>query len=347
MIEPQRREVAPPPGVDRLDDRTLAPLLPRRDARGHKGSFGTLVAVAGSLDYLGAALLVSLAAARAGTGLVCLAIPASLQPLVAGRVMETITLGLPERSADEVDPSGAVDAIAGRAHDALLVGSGMRAGPSTVELVMALIAGGAAGRSSGAADDAPGTALPPGVLDAEALNSLAATPGWHDVARRPLVLTPHPGEFARLERGLHGATAEPLPDDDVVRAERARALAAATGQIVVLKGAHTVVAAPDGRASQSGWENPALATAGTGDVLAGTIGAFLAQGVDPYDAARLGVHLHGAAGDAVSQRVGEAGLLASDLPSEIAYARRRLAGMAQRATTGARIGFGSRSAADA
>jgi NAD(P)H-hydrate epimerase len=330
VTQRERREDAPPRGVEAIDDRIVAPLLPIRDAHGHKGSFGTLLAVAGSLDYLGAGLLVALAGARAGAGLICLAVPRSLQPLVAGRVLEAITLGLPERSPGEVEPAAAMAAIAGREHDALVIGSGLRPGEATIELVLRLL--------RGPTDDDPAT-LAPAVVDAEALNSLAASPDWAGSCRRRCVLTPHPGEFRRLEQGRSGERVEPLPDDDATRAARARSLAEETGQVVVLKGARTVVADPDGRVARSPWENPALATAGTGDVLAGTIGGFLAQGVAPFDAARLGVHLHGAAGDAVRQRTGDAGLLASELPAEVAFARRRLAVIREGAERATRFGF--------
>lgn len=333
MTARERRDVPLPPGVDRIDDRVVAPLLPPRDVRGHKGTFGTLLAVAGSLDYLGAGLLVTLAGVRSGAGMVCLAVARSLQPLVAGRVMEAVTLGLPERSPGEVDPDAAMTAITERAHDALVIGPGLQASDGTASLVLQLLAW------PGAETVAT---LPAAVVDAEALNTLATSPGWAPSIRRACVLTPHPGEFERLERGLYGGVVEPLPDEDATRAKRARSFAEETGQVVVLKGARTVVAAPDGRVAQSAWENPALATAGTGDVLAGTIGAFLAQGAAPFDAARLGVHLHGAAGDALRQRTGDAGLLASDLPAEIAFARRRLAGIRERGATGAKIGFASR-----
>ena len=109
----------------------------------------------------------------------------------------------------------------------------------------------------------------------------------------------------------------------------------------MLKGARTVVAAPDGRAARAPFENPALASGGTGDVLAGTIGALLAQGLTPYDAARLGVYLHGAAGDVVRDRLGDSGLQAGDLPVEIAFARKRLAASAQRRARPAKLGFGA------
>ena len=310
---------APPEGVERLDEERATALVPRRDPRGHKGSFGTLVAVCGSLDYAGAALLASLAALRAGAGLVCLAVPASLQPLFAGRVMEATTMGLPETAPGEIEVVAAAALVGERAPDALLIGSGLRAGAATRDLVERLV----------------GTEGPPAVLDAEALNSLAGTPAWWSAAGRDAVLTPHPGEFARLD-------GTPVGDEDATRAERAATAAARWGRIVVLKGAHTVVAAPDGRAAMAGFENPALSTGGTGDVLAGTIASLLAQGCAPFEAACLGVYLHGVAGEHVRERIGDSGLLASDLPFEIARVRRHLANLRHRASPERRLGFAPR-----
>ena len=151
---------------------------------------------------------------------------------------------------------------------------------------------------------------------------------WWAGERRPAVLTPHAGEFARLRAGSGVDPAEDgdLIDDDDARVAAARDGAAAWQQVVVLKGARTVIAAPDGEVAVAPFENPALATGGTGDVLAGTIGALLAQGLTPFAAARLGVYLHGSAGDIVRERFGDAGLLASDLPDALAISRRRLAG---------------------
>ena len=167
---------------------------------------------------------------------------------------------------------------------------------------------------------------------------------WWDGDRRPAVLTPHAGEFARLRAG---SGHEPDDDgdlvgDDAARAAAARDAATAWRQVVVLKGARTVIAAPDGAVAVAPFENPALATGGTGDVLAGAIGSLLAQGLEPFAAARLGVYLHGLAGDAVRERIGDAGLLASDLPDPIAIARKRLAAIAERRAAGGRLGFGAR-----
>ena len=130
--------------------------------------------------------------------------------------------------------------------------------------------------------------------------------------------------------------------DDDARLAAARDAATTWGSVVVLKGARTIIAAPDGSAAIAPFENPALATGGTGDVLAGAIGSLLAQGLAPFDAARLGVYLHGLAGDAVRERLGDAGLLASDLPDGIAIARKRLAAIAERKGAAKRLGFAAR-----
>jgi len=181
----------------------------------------------------------------------------------------------------------------------------------------------------------------PAVLDAEALRSMATLDDWWIGMKRTGVLTPHAGEFARLRAGSGDEPAEDgdLITDDPARERAARAAAATWGQVVVLKGARTVIAAPDGRACVAPFENPALASGGTGDVLSGTIGALLAQGLTPYHAARVGVYLHGLAGEAVRERTGDAGLLASDLPDEIARARKRLADQAAKERSGFRLGF--------
>ena len=295
-------------GTTVLDDIVVAMLLPPRDPRGHKGTNGTLLAICGSLDYAGAALLVGVAAARAGAGLVCLAVPASLQMLFAGRVPELVTIGLPERDPGVVDPVESLRVIASRHPTAVVAGSGLRASPAVIELVSLLVA-------EGSLDDGV-----PLVCDAEALNSLALSPGWWQRVARPCVLTPHPGEFRRLRPSVDGD----LSSDDELRGRAAAAAAREWRSTVVLKGARTVIATPDGRLAQVPFENAALATAGTGDVLAGTIGGLLAQGLEPWAAASAGAYLHGVAAERISERLGDAGLLASDLPWEIALARRRL-----------------------
>jgi hydroxyethylthiazole kinase-like uncharacterized protein yjeF len=317
-------------GLERLDDDVAATLVPERPARGHKGTFGKLLVIAGSLDYAGAALLVCRAAGRAGAGLVTLAVPESLQPLFAAKVVEATTMALPEDDVEEVDPEPALARILDHEHDAMVLGPGLRPGLATTELVRALIA---VPEETGAS---------PVLLDAEALRSLASVDGWWSGVARRCVLTPHPGEFARLRAGSgHDPASDgDISGDDVARVAAALNAAAEWGQVVILKGARTVVAAPDGRVAAAPFENPALASGGTGDVLAGTVGALLAQGLDPYAAARLGVYLHGMAGEAIRERLGDAGLLASDLPDQVALARKRLVAIAERSRAGGRLGFG-------
>jgi NAD(P)H-hydrate epimerase len=265
-------------------------------------------------------------------GLVTLAVPESLQPLFAAKVIEATTMGLPEDDVEEVDPEPALAKILDHEHDALVVGPGLRPSLALAELLRLLLTVPEEGSRG------------PVVLDAEALRTLASADGWWDRVTRPCVLTPHAGEFARLRAGSGHVPADDgdLTDDDDARAAAASAAAAEWRQVVVLKGARTVIAAPDGSIAIAPFENAAMASGGTGDVLAGTIGALLAQGLAPFDGARLGVYLHGVAGEIVAERIGDAGLLASDLPDALPMGRKRLAQLAERQRGGRRLGFGAR-----
>jgi ADP-dependent NAD(P)H-hydrate dehydratase / NAD(P)H-hydrate epimerase len=321
-----------PAGTAVLDDESMARLLPERSKRGHKGTFGKLLVIAGSLDFAGAALLVCRASGRAGAGLVTLAVPESLQPLFASKVVEATTMALPEDDVEEVDPEPALAKILDNEHDALVIGPGLRpslAGADLLRLILTSLEEGV---------------NPPAVLDAEALRTLASVGEWWTGVTRPCVLTPHAGEFARLRSGSGHDPAEDgdLNADDGARVRAASAAAAEWGHVVVLKGANTVIAAPDGSTAMAPFENPAMATGGTGDVLAGTVGALLAQGLAPFDAARLGVYLHGQAGELVRERLGDAGLLAGDLPDAVPIVRKRLTSLAERLRSGRRLGFGAR-----
>jgi len=291
--------------VQIIDAAAATALLPRRDRDGHKGTFGTLVCICGSLDYAGAAILSGTAGMRAGAGLVCLAVPASLQPLFAGRVPELVTLGLPETAdsgaGTDIVAMNAGQALKTRAPDALVFGSGLKESDGYAELLAGLLV-----REG-----------PPIVVDGGGLNLLARAGEWWRDVKRPLVLTPHPGEFERLNGAAAGAS-------DEERQTAARAAAHRFSQVLVLKGARTVVAAPDGRLAASGVANAALATAGSGDVLAGAIGSLIAQGVEPFNAACLGVYLHAQAGERLSWRMGNAGILASDIAAELPATRHEL-----------------------
>ena len=248
-----------PAGAVLLDDESMAKLIPERAKRGHKGSFGKLLVIAGSLDYAGAALLVCRAAGRAGAGLVTLAVPESLQPLFAAKVVEATTMALPEDDVEEVDPEPALAKILDHEHDALVIGPGLRPSLATADLLRLLLTAPEEGTAG------------PVVLDAEALRTLASADGWWGGVTRPCVLTPHAGEFARLRAGSGHEPGDDgdLNEDDEARVRAAAAAAGEWKQVVVLKGARTVIAGPDGTVAVAPFENPAMASGGTGDVLAG------------------------------------------------------------------------------
>jgi hydroxyethylthiazole kinase-like uncharacterized protein yjeF len=287
-----------------ITQRWVADHLPPRPARAHKGDFGRILVVAGSIDYPGAALLTALGAMRAGAGVVRVAAAESVVARLAGSIPELTWMSLDEEAPGLIAPGGwrRVTADA-RNHDAAVVGPGLGRQPATQRRVRQFVA-----------------TLPiPAVVDADGLNALADAPRWWQGLRSTLVLTPHPGEFARLT----GVDA-PASDDDGARAEAATAAALRWDQVVVLKGANTVVAEPGGVPLRSEVASPALATAGSGDVLAGAIGAFLAAGIRPLEAAACGVAVHGAAGLLAAERIGRAGAMARDIASLLPVAIERL-----------------------
>jgi len=292
------------------DAELVRALLPRRPASAHKGTFGKALIVAGSSNYVGAACLAAQAACRAGAGLVTLAVPEAIHPMVASQVTEATYLVLPHDLGVLVPEALRVLEPHLGEYEALLVGPGIGRERPTAEFLAQLIAGRGGRRGIGfLPGDATGApargALPPLVVDADALNVLSGLEGWWEHLPAPAVLTPHPGEMARLT----GMRIEEIQRD---RMGVARDAARRWGQVVVLKGAHTVVS--DGaRLTIIPFANPALATAGTGDVLAGTIVALLAQGLAPYDAAVCGAYLHGLAAAFWPQRAARAGMVAGDL----------------------------------
>ena len=281
-------------GLELMTPEWAGASLPSRPADAHKGTFGAALVVAGSLSYVGAAYLAATAATRVGAGLVTIALPESLQAMVAAKATEPVYLPLPESSPGVAAP-GAASTVLGQMerHDAMLIGCGLGQAPETVELVESILC-------------SRGPELPPVVVDADGLNHLARNPEWWTKFTAPAVLTPHPGEMARLL----GARSAPKRAERIYRAIEA---AAAWNKITVLKGAHTVVAYPDGRAMLSPFVNPGLASAGTGDVLAGAVAGLLAQGLSLERAASLGVYLHGLAGQRVARELGAAGMVAGDL----------------------------------
>jgi len=264
LLEGVRLEVLDKPGVQAM--------LPKRRADSHKGSYGKALIVAGSPSFVGAAALAGGACARVGAGLVRLAIPQGIHTPLAAQLPEVVWTVLPDTLG-----AAAADALRGDlgGQDALLVGCGLGASAGSRALLEELL------------KIAP---LPPLVIDADGLNVLAMLPDWAGRIPKKTILTPHPREFARLA-GLDSA--------EQVQANRlglAQEKAAAWGAVVVLKGAYTVIAAPDGSTYVSPFASAKLATAGTGDVLAGVITGLLAQGLPPFYAAAAGVWLHGWAG---------------------------------------------------
>ena len=236
-----------------------------------------------------------------------LAVPQRLRPALAGQfpeatypaVTDTDTLGVATANL----LLGALDHTG-----ALLVGPGLGEAASFMSALL-----------DGLRSPAEGVAAPPLIVDADGLNLLAQLPDWPGRLPANTILTPHPGEMARL-------VGRPLPalrDED--RVELARDRAAAWGHVVLLKGAYTVIAAPDGRTTLLPFANPVLAVGGSGDVLGGIIVGLLAQGVAPYAAAVLGGYLHGAAGQLAADYWGDAGLLASELADWVSHVRRALA----------------------
>lgn len=278
--------------------------LPLRPAASHKGSFGRTLAIAGSLNYIGAAHLSATAAARVGSGLVTIATPAAIQAPIAAKSPEPTYLPLPETAPGVISPDAANAVLSETAAcDSLLIGCGMGQAEDTRRFIERILY-----------SEQP---LPPAVIDADGLNALAQTPRWWERFPQPAILTPHPGEMARL-------AAKPVPEVQSNRIGTALASSALWNKIVVLKGAYTVVAHPDGAAQLCPFANPGLASAGTGDVLAGCIAGLLSQGVPPQDAAPLGVYLHALAGERARRSLGDAGMLASDLLPELPRALKSL-----------------------
>jgi hydroxyethylthiazole kinase-like uncharacterized protein yjeF len=279
-------------------------VLPERPPQANKGTFGRVMVVGGSINYIGAAYLACSGAMRVGAGLVTLA--SGLQPIMASKATEVTYLPLPEIRPGIISPD-AVRLIFQELerYNVLLVGCGLGQSETAVKLVRAILI------------EEHKQLLPPLVLDADALNTLANVSDWWTKLSTDAILTPHPGEMSRLA----GMTIEEVQKD---REGTARNMAAKWRKIVVLKGAHTVIASPEGRVKISLAANPGLASAGTGDVLSGAIAGLVAQGLSLFDAAACGVCLHAEAGEAVRARLGDAGMIATDLLPELPRVIKRI-----------------------
>lgn len=281
-------------------------LLPERPPGAHKGTFGSALVVAGSPQYVGAAALSCSGALRVGIGIVTLACARSVYPMLASKLTETTFEPLDDKegllSAEE---AYSVRRALSRGYEALLVGPGLSQGGYVVAFMRALL------------PMITGEDVKAVVIDADGLNNIAKVERWWEVLDVPAIITPHPGELSRLS-GLEVAEIQRH------RLAAARKCAAEWGLTVVLKGANTVVAAPDGRARLSPFANPGLASGGTGDVLAGAITGLIAQGIEPFEAASLGVYLHGLGGELVRRELGDAGMLAGDVAAALPRAIKEL-----------------------
>ena len=270
--------------------------LPRRDPEGHKGTFGKVLCVCGSVGYTGAPIFAGRGAVRTGSGLVFLAVPESVWPVAAVKSDEAMPFPVPE--AEGRLSLLAEEPIRRRAEscDAVLIGCGLGRGWQTDALVRKLL-----------------TIEKPLVLDADGLNALSGREELLQKRAAPTILTPHEGEFLRLGGGLSAG-----------REVAAAAFSEKYGVYLVLKGHRTVVAAPDGRLAVNGTGNSGMAKGGSGDVLAGMILSLLGQGCEAFAACCAGVWLHGRAGDLAAADKGERGMTPTDLLEQIPYAMKDL-----------------------
>lgn len=261
--------------VDLLTPEYIRKILPGRPSDGHKGSMGRVLIVAGSPGMTGAALLTAESALQGGAGLVYLAAPESVCPALEAKTVEVITIALPEKTPGIIDPTAAEEVIEkARACDALVVGPGLDTGEATSNLLFKLIQ----------------LSPVPIVLDAGALEAMGRKLNILRSARHAPVITPHPGEMARLL----GKSADQV---QASRLETALKNAQLWNCVIILKGSNTITATPEGKVSINPTGGPELATAGSGDLLTGLVASFIAQGMAPEDAARAGPFVHGLAGD--------------------------------------------------
>ncbi len=276
--------------MDVIDRKITAPLFVPRSDDTNKGSYGTLLCICGCEGMAGAAILSAGAALRCGAGLVNLALPEEIYPIVASCLPECIYTLLKEAEGCLTDTSRQRLESGLKKASACLIGCGLGQSGTAESLTYDLIQ----------------NSKVPLVVDADGINAVAHNIDILKTARAPLILTPHPGEMARLL----GVTVSEVQSN---RLTYAKIFAEEYGVILVLKGTGTIVASPDGKAFWNPTGNPGMAKGGSGDVLAGMIGSFLAQGIDPLCAAASGVYLHGLAGDECARKLSERGMLPSDI----------------------------------
>ena len=276
------------------DDDYVRGLFVPREENTNKGSFGTLLSVCGSRGMAGAAVLSASAALRCGVGLVNLALPASIYPIAASKLAEPVYTLLPDDGEGPAGLGWTILEQAKKKATACLAGCGLGISARTVSLVQRLIAE---------------TEIPL-ILDADGINAAAQNIDIVKTAKAPLILTPHPGEMARLMKTT-------AADVQANRLSYAKGFAKEYGVVLVLKGSGTIVAAPDGRVCFNPTGNPGMAKGGSGDVLAGMIASFAAQGAEPFYAAACGAYLHGLAGDLCARRLSQRAMLPGDMVEEL------------------------------
>jgi ADP-dependent NAD(P)H-hydrate dehydratase / NAD(P)H-hydrate epimerase len=293
------------PFVEYVDREFASALIKQRSKTAHKGSNGHSLIIAGSCGKSGAAAMAANSAMRSGAGLVTLAVPSSIHPVVEIKTTEAMTVPLEETPGGALafKSLGAIrELLDGK--DAAAVGPGLGLHDETKNIVREIVS----------------TAGVPLVLDADALNAVAEEISCLRASASPaLLLTPHPGEMARLT----GASIAAIESD---RIKAAGDFAATYQCFLLLKGARTVIAAPDGRSTIIGSGNPGMASGGMGDVLTGVITALLGQGYEPFDACCLGAFCHGLAGDMTAEEKGEIGMIATDVQEMLPYAYKKLVG---------------------
>lgn len=268
-----------------------ASLLPERPVEAHKGTFGHLFVLAGSRGFLGSGRMVCEAAMRTGAGLVSWGLPESLADIAMAFLVEAMCRPLPSTAAGALSMEGLEEALGfAEDKDAGVIGPGLSQNAQAVCFIQNFIC----------------RAELPLVIDADALNALAGKFPLLKKSPAPAILTPHPGEMARLT----GKTIQEVQED---REGTVGAAAAESGKIVVLKGYRTLIAHPDGRMAVNQGGNSGMASGGTGDTLSGMLGSLLAQGLEAWDAARLGVFAHALAGDLAAKQMTERGMIARDL----------------------------------
>ena len=283
--------------MEMLTGKLVDSLLPKRPLESNKGTFGKVMVFCGSPPYPGSAFLAGSAAARIGAGLITLAVTERMLPVYASAFHEATFVLLPEESAGSFElVKTLTDHMAG--YRALVMGPGLGQSPFIREVILELLEH---------LRNMPPEKRPHLIVDADGLNNLSALERWWTLLPEGTVITPHPGEMGRLCHGLK------VSGGNIDRLALTRDKAKEWNVTLVLKGACTILAEPAGRVRINFTANPALATAGTGDVLSGMVAGLLAQAVVPFDAAGAAVYLHVAASEMVSKSIGQTGLLASDL----------------------------------